>query len=302
MTEVEIRVWRAEDASSVDALLDESPDAYWLLQRRGVHGISPRADRYAITLVAEDASGVIGVATFYENRYHPGRYPATVEVRPDCRGRGVGRRLTQALLDRRPAPAPLEVKLRDANTAAMGFAQAVGMQRFQHCPVPTLNPADELITSWERGVPIPDGAEFLPIGESPAEATAAALVDQYEWVHERWSPMGDRKVIMELWLDYLAEADHQLSTIAVVDGRVAAVSLISLGSDTAEINVETTTRDEPNGTELVAACLARSIAQLDDAGVRSAELDGHDDDPHLRPVLDSMPSLTYDPVTLLELG
>jgi L-amino acid N-acyltransferase len=52
-------------------------------------------------LAAVDASGVVGFATFGEFRSWPGyRYSVehSVHVRADCRGRGVGRALVQALL------------------------------------------------------------------------------------------------------------------------------------------------------------------------------------------------------------
>jgi phosphinothricin acetyltransferase len=52
-------------------------------------------------LVAADPSGVVGFGTFGPFRTWPGyRYSVehTVHVRADCRGRGVGRALVQALL------------------------------------------------------------------------------------------------------------------------------------------------------------------------------------------------------------
>jgi phosphinothricin acetyltransferase len=52
-------------------------------------------------LAATDSSGVVGFGTFGEFRAWPGyRYSVehSVHVRADCRGRGVGRALVQALL------------------------------------------------------------------------------------------------------------------------------------------------------------------------------------------------------------
>jgi L-amino acid N-acyltransferase YncA len=53
-------------------------------------------------LAAADSSGVVGFGTFGEFRTWPGyRYSVehSVHVRVDCRGRGVGRALVQALLE-----------------------------------------------------------------------------------------------------------------------------------------------------------------------------------------------------------
>lgn len=57
--------------------------------------------RYPL-LVAEDETGVLGLATFSDFRSFPGyRYSVehSVHVRADCRGRGIGVRLVEALFE-----------------------------------------------------------------------------------------------------------------------------------------------------------------------------------------------------------
>lgn len=301
MVDLHIRTWRPDDETAVASLLGPHPDPHWLAQRSGIHGIGPRPDRYAITLVAELTGQVVAVATLYENRYHRDRYPATVEVRPDHRRQGIGRQLVHALLAHRPHPLPLEVKLRDANTDAMAFATHLNMTTFQHCPVPTLDPTDPQIRSWAESVTTPAGATILGLDEWRTEPIVDALVDQYEWMHQAWSPMSDREVISQIWRRYVDAADAHLTTLAIVNQRVAAVALISVEDSSIEGNVETTTRDEPDGTALVTACLAQSILRMSDAGHREGTFDGHDDDPHFIPALNAVPNITTDPISLLEL-
>lgn len=112
--------------------------------------------------------------------------------------------------------------------------------------------------------------------------------------------MGDREVVTQVWPGYVEEADAHLTTIAIVDQRVSAVALISVEDIVVEANTETTARDEPDGTALVTACLAKSILRMGDAGLREATFDGHDDDPHFILAMGSVVNVITDPVSLLD--
>lgn len=64
---------------------------------------------------------------------------------------------------------------------------------------------------------------------------------------------------------------------------------------------ETARPDQPHGRTLVAAVLADCLQRLAAAGVRVLEIDGHESDPHLAPVLLSLPARTpADPLMLVE--
>lgn len=88
-------------------------------------------------LVAEDAAGVAGFASFGDFRQWPG-YRFTVEhsvhVRADCRGRGVGAQLMQPLIARATALGKhVMIAGVDAeNVASQRFHERLGFERVAH--------------------------------------------------------------------------------------------------------------------------------------------------------------------------
>jgi phosphinothricin acetyltransferase len=88
-------------------------------------------------LVATDASGVVGFASFGDFRAWPG-YRHTVEhsvhVRVDCRGRGVGRALVSALLPRASALAKhvMIAGVDAGNAASIRMHEGLGFERVAH--------------------------------------------------------------------------------------------------------------------------------------------------------------------------
>jgi L-amino acid N-acyltransferase YncA len=88
-------------------------------------------------LVTADASGVLGLATFGDFRAGPG-YRFTVEhsvhVRAECRGRGVGTQLLQALLPRAAACNKhiMIAGVDAANAASIRFHERLGFTRVGH--------------------------------------------------------------------------------------------------------------------------------------------------------------------------
>ncbi|MGO1972487.1 MAG: GNAT family N-acetyltransferase [Propionibacteriaceae bacterium] len=295
-----IRTWQPDDEAIVDALLDSEPDSYWLMQRAGTHGISAREDRFAITLVAEDKTGVVGCATMYENLFHPGHWPATVEVLPGRRSEGIGRALAVALAEHCPADRALTVKVRDTYALGMDFAVALGATTYQHCPVPTIDPAAPAVREWAVGRQAPLSTSVVAISDLAPAAVLTAMVDQYLWQHAQWSPMGERDRMEDEWRESFAEADPQLSSATVREGEITALLPVFREGNAADALGETTHRDEPDGMEVFAACLARTLTELDRAGVRAVEFDGHDDDPHFAPLINELPWQSSDPCALLQ--
>jgi L-amino acid N-acyltransferase YncA len=85
-------------------------------------------------LVACDSSGVLGFATFGDFRPWPGyRFTVehTVHVRADCRGRGIGGELLQALFPRASALGKhvMIAGVDAANTASIRFHERHGFER-----------------------------------------------------------------------------------------------------------------------------------------------------------------------------
>ncbi len=88
-------------------------------------------------LVARDSSDVLGFATFGDFRAWPGyRYTVehTVHVRADCRGRGVGGALLQALFPRAALLGKhvMIAGVDAANTASIRFHERHGFERAGH--------------------------------------------------------------------------------------------------------------------------------------------------------------------------
>jgi phosphinothricin acetyltransferase len=88
-------------------------------------------------LVAVDSSGVLGFSTFGDFRNWPGyRYTVehTVHVRSDCRGRGIGSELLQALFPRAEALGKhvMIAGVDAANTASIRFHERLGFERAGH--------------------------------------------------------------------------------------------------------------------------------------------------------------------------
>jgi L-amino acid N-acyltransferase len=88
-------------------------------------------------LVAIDSSGVLGFSTFGDFRSWPGyRYTVehTVHVRADCRGRGIGSELLEALFPRAAAldKHVMIAGVDAANSASIRFHERLGFQRAAH--------------------------------------------------------------------------------------------------------------------------------------------------------------------------
>jgi L-amino acid N-acyltransferase len=88
-------------------------------------------------LVAIDSSGVLGFSTFGDFRSWPGyRYTVehTVHVRADCRGRGIGSELLEALFPRAAAldKHVMIAGVDAANSASIRFHERLGFERAAH--------------------------------------------------------------------------------------------------------------------------------------------------------------------------
>ena len=64
---------------------------------------------------------------------------------------------------------------------------------------------------------------------------------------------------------------------------------------------ETVHCDQPDGSQLLKATVAASLAVLAQRGVHCVEFEGHITDPHTPDLFESLPSAGADPMDILEL-
>jgi GNAT superfamily N-acetyltransferase len=301
---VKLREFAAGDEDAVAALLDDAMDPLYVQQLHPLHGAAlDDGPRWRRTLLAESGGRVVGAVTGATNRIHPGRYTLAVEVVADRRGEGIGRRLVEAARELRPRPLPYGTKMWPDDPAASALLAAVGGRPFQTCPCPRLDPRDPSIVDWCAARPVPAGVEFGTADALSEDERIACWVGMYEWVHEPWAP-ADVAALREFTPKALAAADLPRSVVASRAGRVSAIVWAFPEPTTIGLGTETIDPDEPDGAAILAAALARSLRTLADSDLDLADpvvLDGHDSDPHLAPVVATLPGGPWRPLWLVEL-
>jgi GNAT superfamily N-acetyltransferase len=297
---MQLRPWQEPDAAPVAALLAPDSDPLWAAQGHVLHGPARDGERWRRTLVACHQDQVLGAGTIARNPVHAGRYACAVEVATAWRRRGVATTLVEALRELRPEPLPLAGKIRESDTAAWPFGQAIGARAYQRCPCPRLDLAAPELAAWCRGAAA-TAAEVTSMTGLDRDRVAALFEEQYRWVHERWSPVTSPTWLAQVSSATAADADLAASSCAWRQGQVAAAVFAFPEPDgSVELVAETQRRNEAGGAVLVSAALARSLAALADRGYRTAELDGHVDDPHLAPVVAGLPVATTNPLLLVQ--
>lgn len=298
---VTIRAWQDGDAERVADLLDPTLDPLWVAQAQQLHGPELEPPRMRITRLAVVDGDVVGVGSIGSNPIHPGRYPAAIEVLAAHRRQGIGSRLLATLMELRPKPLPLSTKIRRSDAPAMAFAHFRGGSSYQECDGTVIDPTLDSILQWTR--------ERLqhPIGTAKSGAVIEnhrdicdAFVDQYHWVHQDWSPVGDLDVLREESRKAVADLDNELSVLVCQGDQTAAAVFVFRALGSVDIVAETTKRDSPEGKELLEHGIAVALRECNKAGVRRVEFDGHVTDPHLQPIVTSLPDRRTDPLCLME--
>lgn len=260
------------------------PDAVGVIA--ALHGARWRRTWVAVS----DSEVVEGFATLAENQVHGSRTTIFVEVREDRRKMGRGRALIEHALASRLDDRPLACKVWSDDAAAMALVGVVGGTPYQRCLGPAVDPTSPEVNAWAARHVAPSGVKIDTLERVEEAELAAAWVSQYGWVHERWSPVTSNEALETIAAEEVAELDRSVSCGAWVDGRLAAISFVyEEGDGEHSMVAETLRRTEPQGCEIVAATVAESLRRLGERGVTSAEFDGHCDDPHLAPVIKSMP-------------
>jgi len=296
-----LRPWTDADAASVAALLTPDSDPLWAAQGHRLHGPAREGERWRRTLLACEGNRVVGAGTVARNPVHAGRYPCAIEVAANRRRRGIATALLTALRELRPEPLPLAGKLRESDAAGWPFGRASGARAYQRCRCPRLDLSSAALTTWRHGAPAA-AAELTAMNRLSREQATALFEEQYRWVHESWSPVSSPTWLRQVCAETVAEAHLGASSCAWRHGRVAASVFAFREPDgSASLVAETQRRAEPGGIELLGAALARSLTALVELGFADVELDGHDDDPHLAPLLAGLPIASTSPLLLVEL-
>jgi GNAT superfamily N-acetyltransferase len=299
-TAVQLRRYAETDRVAIDGLVDADSDPLWVAQGHTLHG--PHLDdgpRWRRTVVAEVDGRVVGAATVGSNRVHTGECNLAVEVAAAHRRRGIATALVENVRTLRREPVPMASKLRPDDAAGIALLRHFGGRPYQTCPGLRPDPCAADITAWCEAASVPAGVAVRPLSDLAAEHRRRLWVEQYLWVHERWAP-ADRAGLESLAAQLADAANPSTSFMAVRAREVDAIAW-AFDEDDGSVGIvaETARRDTADGAALVAATLARCLLRLRDDGCRAAEIDGHDADPHLAPVLETFPPCPSAPLWLV---
>ncbi len=276
----------------------------------GIHGSSqsghgwgsPQQEGWQRTLVAEDRGDVLGMGTMLLSNVHRDSYYCEVQIEPEARREGVGRKLFEALVDCTPAPYPILTRAMSSQPARQSFASAVGFGVVMRCPSPQLHPGSPATGHWIERHPTPRGVSIVAAQERTFEEFLDAWVDLYVWIHEEWSPTVARCTVHELFAaSGMAEVDFELTQVAVVDDRIVALACVlpDQWDNRSFLVTETTRRREPSGTEILGATIATALRACAQRGVHLVEFDGHAVDPHYYPLSQTFPITGADPLLVM---
>ncbi|MDZ7886640.1 MAG: GNAT family N-acetyltransferase [Mycobacterium sp.] len=206
-------------------------------QFHSLHGPDLSGDTWRRTVVAADRDGdLVGCASVTVNAPHPQRFPCATEVAPPYRRRGLGATLLVAARRLRPYDAALSAKIRACDQPAQRFLARVAGSRYQQCLAAVIDPRHRSVQEWSATRPIPGCTDLTELG-------VAQLVDlfarQYLWVHEAWSPVGDRELSTRIASEEVGACDREVSSVRWVDGRIAAVAFAFPSDDGFEVVAET---------------------------------------------------------------
>ena len=295
-----MREWRGGDERQLPSLLEPDADPLWVAQFHTLHGPDRDGPEWRRTRVAVDAGDqMIGCATVAKSLLHS-RWPCAVEVAPHARRLGVGTTLIETIraLPRDRAQ-PFSTKVRRRNTAAIAFVAAIGGREYQCSPGIVVDPRESGVRRWVASRPLRNCRNLRDMDSAEVASAFAAV---YEWIHEPWSPVTNKDLLLEVAAMEAAEVDRACSAGTWVDGRLSAVAFAFPSAQGFEVVAETMRPGEANGIDAVANAVAlvlRSVASVSGSAV---SFDSHVTDPHVQPVLAELPHASNDPLSLIEIA
>ncbi|MBO1755119.1 GNAT family N-acetyltransferase [Allobranchiibius sp. CTAmp26] len=261
---------------ATDGDVTAAPD--WLV------GIDLRADRWrdeaTRAVVGTENGAVVAAGRLFTSRVHDDRYWVEVMVAPQFRRRGLGRSIAMFLSDLRADSKPLCSRGFVSSEAAR-FARGLGAHAYQTCPPERVRTADarRLISS--------------PVATVAGTAVdlcelRAAWIDIYEWMHADWAPVAPG-FAAHLLADFSDEVDL-VHTRVVGGSRIRAAAFVFADEPEPVVVAECRERSEVDGLVLLRACVRDSLLSLAEDDIAAISFDGHDTDPHFRPLLDELPA------------
>ena len=254
-------------------------------------GLLPDRWRDASTRAVAGWEGpdLVAVGRIFTSSVHPGRYCTEVVVAPERRRRGLGREMADQLLGLRSEPKPLCTRGYVSSEPVL-FARSLGARPYQTCP--------------PQQVATADGAQLAATGPATQPGSAVGLeelqeawVEIYAWVHAGWSPVSaafERPLLASFAKDL-----DLTQTRVVASSTIQAAAFVFHDDQQPVVVAECRTPTEPAGLDLLRACVRDSLLSLANQGVSTITFDGHDTDPHFRPMLDELPT-TGEAFELLE--
>ena len=249
-------------------------------------------DRATRAVVARDGEQVVAAGRIFTDRIHPGRYWVEVMVDPQARGRAHGRRVAEHLATLRVEDKPMCTR-GHVSSDAVRFARRLGAKPYRTCPPQQVRTADA------GSLPSPSVMTVRGVYVEMAEMSLA-WTDVYRWMHADWAPVaaGTEPLVLSGFGD---ELDLEHTTVVVDRGVVRAAAFVFADGPEPLVVAECRTRHEPAGLMLLRACVRDSLLTLAAAGIATITFDGHDSDPHFRPLLDELP-VSGEAFVLLEWG
>lgn len=296
-----IRSWSIGDKAQLDSLLSTDVDPVWLEQFHRLHGPDREGDTWRRTRVAvDDRDEMIGCASIVYNPLHPARLPCAIEVAPRWRRHGIGTALLEMVKGLRPnASRPLSTKVRACDTAVLAFITGRGGRVYQRCPAAVIDAQNPSVQQWARAH---STAACTDLTHLSLDQLGAAFSRQYLWTHRSWSPVGDTTALAAAATAEMEDLDRSLSAGVWHGGKLVAVVFAFRSTSYIDVVAETLAEAEPHGERWLAQAIAfmlRTVRQQPDSHL--VAVDGHITDPHLQPVLDSIPALTTNPLHLVEI-
>lgn len=296
-----LRQWHQHDAQQLTSLLDPDADPLWVNQFHALHGPDLDDSGWRRTLVAvDDNDQLMGCATVVESTLHGGRFPCAVDVAPRVRRRGVGTRLAEEIKALRPDQSrPLSTKVRQRDGAAMAFVSAVGGRVYQTSPGIVVDPRAPSVQRWARSR---SGRDCRTLEDIAVPEVAQAFAAVYRWIHRPWSPVTSDALLDEVAEQEAADVDRRCSAAVWSGGRLVAAAFAFSSAEGFEVVAETIQSDQPGGIDAVADAVAMVIrsAQCRDGALIT--FDSHLSDPHLHPVLETLPHARGDALDLIEIN